>query len=571
MPGTDSFIQVPPDSTGKKLHAQQHTVGPNTVQVQAFHLADEDNPGYLAAVDESGAIYTRFAEGKPQLDSFGKLRTAGATIMGEYAFKEGLLPGVFSAKWMGGSGIAHDDINHCAVLSNGTASGDMIAFTSNTYHHYFPGISQVAMMTVACGDSGKAGLTRRWGYFDATNGYAFAQVNGVFRVQIISDVQTGVAHLIADVAQSAFNVDKLDGTGPSGMNISLVDDNIYWVDVQWLGAGRIRFGTYYRGQRVVCHEYYHDGNGGFPHTTTGSLPICYMQQNTTGTASTSQMRVWCGSVLSEASLDLTMMGRNSLKTFSKAINIATYNASGAEYVYVGSLSPVESIGNHANHSIYFPTYLEVMAWDENGNDARCEIEVYVDPAMTGNSWAHVEALDPTCSVVYDTAATFFGGGVHQMATYLKGYSYRDLTNAYKSMHAASFKNYAEDGGTRVAAISNITTSANGSTAAVVTFSGPQSPLREGQPITIAGVVGMTQINGATVYLKMTSANTAQLYTDAALTTPYSTFGYTAYTSGGTATGLYGKRLTFAIVCKPLNTAITTLNVRVNLGWKEIAQ
>lgn len=568
---TDSFVRVPPDGTGKKLFTQQHTVGAETVQAQVMHLADEDNPSFLAAVDESGALYTRFAEGKPQLDSFGKLRTAGATIMGEYAFKEGILPGIFSAKWMGGSSIGHDDINHCAVLNNGTASGDMVAFTSNTYHHYFPGISQVAMVTVACGDAGKAGLTRRWGYFDATNGFAFAQVNGVFRVQINSDAQTGVSHLICDVAQSAFNVDKLDGTGPSGMNINLIDDNIYWIDIQWLGAGRIRFGTYYQGQRVVCHEYYHEGNGGFPHTTTGSLPICYMQQNTAGTASVSQMRAWCGSVLSEASLDLTMMGRNSLRTFSKAINIANHVASGAEYSYIGALSPVAEIGNHDNHSIYFPTYLEVMAWDEAGNDARCEVEVYVDPAMTGAVFNQVEALDPTCSVLYDTVGTFFGGGVHQMATYLKGYSYRDLTNAYKSMHAASFKNYAESGGTRVATISNITTSVNGSTAAVITFAEPQSPLREGQPITIAGVTGMTQINGATVYLKMTGINTAQLFSNAALTTPYSTFGYTAYASGGTATGLYGKGLVFAIVCKPMNTAITTLNVRVNLGWKEIAQ
>lgn len=568
---TDSFVRVPPDSTGKKLFTQQHTVGADIVQAQVMHLADEDNPAFLAAVDESGALYTRFAEGKPQLDSFGKLRTAGATIMGEYAFKEGLLPGMFSARWSGGSAIAHDDINHCAVLSNGTASGDMIAFTSNTYHHYFPGVSQVAMMTVACGDAGKAGLTRRWGYFDATNGYAFAQVNGVFRAQIISDAQTGVPHLICDVAQSAFNIDKLDGTGPSGMNISLTDDNIYWIDIQWLGAGRIRFGTYYQGQRVVCHEYYHDGNGGFPHTTTGSLPICYMQQNTAGTASVSQMRAWCGSVLSEASLDLTMMGRNALRTFSKAINIAAYNASGAEYVYVGSLSPSEAIGNHDNHSIYFPTYLEVMAWDENGNDARCEVEVYVDPVLTGTSYAHVEPLDPACSVEYDTVGTLFGGGTHQMATYLKGYSHRDLTNAYKSMHAASFKNYAEGGGTRVGTIGGITTSVNGSTPAAVTFVEAQSPLREGRPITIAGVGGMTQINGATVYLKMTGMNTAQLFTDAALTTPYSTFGYSAYTSGGTATGLFGGRLVFAIVCKPMPTTSTTLNVRVNMGWKEIAQ
>lgn len=569
--GTDSYIQVPPDSTGKKLQTKQHTVGANTVQVQAFNLADEANPSYLAAVDESGAVFTRFAEGKPQLDSFGKLRVSGATILGDYTFKESLLPGLFSTRLSGAGSITHDDINHCAIISTTTASGDAVLHTSNTYHHYFPGISQVSMFTVACGDAGKAGLSRRWGYFDANNGFMFAQINGVFRVQVRSDANSGTPTLIADVAQSAFNVDKLDGTGPSGMTIALTDDNIYWIDVQWLGAGRIRFGTYYQGQRVTCHEYYHEGNGGFPHATTGSLPICFAQVNTAGTASSSQMRVWCGSIISEATLDLTALGRNSLRTFEKAINIANYVSSGAEYAYVGSLSPKPTIGNHTNRSVYFPTYIEVMAWDESGNDVRCEVEVYLNPVLSGLSWNAIETFDPTVSVDYDTAASFFGGGTHQFATYLKGYSTRSLAESYKSMTSGSFKNYAEDGGTRTATISNITVSANGSTPAVITFADGMSPLREGQAITISGVSGMTEINGASVYLKMTGINTAQLYTNSTLTTPYSTFGFTPYTSGGTAKGLFGARLVFTFVCKPLNTSITTLNLRVNLGWKEITQ
>ena len=568
---TDSFVRVPPDGTGKKLFTQQHTVGADTVQAQVMHLADEDNPSFMAAVDESGALYTRFAEGKPQLDSFGKLRTSGATMLGDYTFKDGLLPAQFSARLSGAASVVHDDINHCAVISNSTASGDLVALTSNTYHHYFPGISQLAVMTVACGDAGKSGLARRWGYFDATAGFMFAQINGVFRVQVRTEAQTGVAHLIADVAQASFNTDRLDGTGPSGMTISLLDDNIFWIDVQWLGAGRVRFGTYYQGQRVVCHEYYHEGNGGFPHATTGSLPVCFSQVNTASTASSSEMRAWCSAVLTEADLDLTMFGNNKLATFSKTVNVASFVSSGAEYVYIGTLSPRSQLGNHTNRSVYFPTHIEAMAWDESGNDVRCELEVYVDPVLSGLDFQHVEHLDPGCTVDQDIAATYRGGGVHAIATYLKGYTSRNLSSDYKSMTGGSFKNYAESGGTKVAHFSAITVSANPSTPAAVTFSEMQSPLREGQPVTVSGVGGMTQINGATVYLKMTGINTAQLFTDAALTTPYSTSGFSAYTTGGTATGLYGDAIHFSILCKPLNTAITTMNLRLSISWKEINQ
>ena len=45
--------------------------------------------------------------------------------------------------------------------------------------------------------------------------------------------------------------------------------------------------------------------------------------------------------------------------------------------------------------------------------------------------------------------------------------------------------------------------------------------------------GMTELNGKMVYLKQTAHNSAELYEDAAYTTPVDSTGYTAYTSGGT--------------------------------------
>jgi hypothetical protein len=564
---TNSFVRVPPDSTGKRLFTQEHTVDATAVQAQVMHLADESNPNYLAAVDESGALYTRFAEGKPQLDSFGKLRVSGATVLGDYTFKEGLLPGLFAGRKVGGGTITHNDTVHAAVLALTTASGDITAFTSNVYHHYFPGISQLAVMTVACGDAGKAGLTRRWGYFDSNNGFMFAQVDGVLRVQVRSD-RSGSVTLIHDVPQSSWNVDKVDGTGPSGMTLSMTDDNIYWIDIQWLGAGRIRFGTYFQGQRVVCHEYYHEGNGGLPHATSGSLPICFAQVNTASTASSSEMRAWCCSVLAEAGLDITTFGNNKLATFEKTVDVASWVSGGSGYVYIGSLSPQVQIGNHTNRSVYFPTHLEVLAWDESGNDARAEVEVYIDPALSNPTWASVEALDPGNTVQQDTTGTYYGGGIHAIAAYMKGDYTRSLVADYKSMTGGSFKNYAENGGTVSGTISAITKASP----AVVTFSQPQTPIREsGYPVTIAGVSGMTEINGQTVYAKVVALNQVALYTDSALTTPYNSTAHGTYTSGGTATGSYGDRLVFSVVAKPIAKVTGTLNLRLVLSWKEINQ
>jgi hypothetical protein len=139
---------------------------------------------------------------------------------------------------------------------------------------------------------------------------------------------------------------------------------------------------------------------------------------------------------------------------------------------------------------------------------------------------------------------------------------------YKSMTGGSFKNYAENGGTVSGTISAITKASP----AVVTFSQPQTPIREsGYPVTIAGVSGMTEINGQTVYAKVVALNQVALYTDSALTTPYNSTAHGTYTSGGTATGSYGDRLVFSVVAKPIAKVTGTLNLRLVLSWKEINQ
>jgi len=59
---------------------------------------------------------------------------------------------------------------------------------------------------------------------------------------------------------------------------------------------------------------------------------------------------------------------------------------------------------------------------------------------------------------------------------------------------------------------------------------------EGQPVTIAGVAGMTELNGNEYYANVTGTLDFSLYTDAALTTTVDGTGFSEYISGGIATG-----------------------------------
>jgi len=73
--------------------------------------------------------------------------------------------------------------------------------------------------------------------------------------------------------------------------------------------------------------------------------------------------------------------------------------------------------------------------------------------------------------------------------------------------------------------------------AEITFTA-NHPFNDGDRIQISNVNGMTEINGDTVYVKNTlSPDTVELYTDLALTAPYSTVTYTTYTGGGNAVSI----------------------------------
>ena len=55
--------------------------------------------------------------------------------------------------------------------------------------------------------------------------------------------------------QSAWNIDKLDGTGASLMNLDLTRMQMFYADYTWYGAGAIRFGfKNNRGEVVYCHR-----------------------------------------------------------------------------------------------------------------------------------------------------------------------------------------------------------------------------------------------------------------------------------------------------------------------------
>jgi hypothetical protein len=57
------------------------------------------------------------------------------------------------------------------------------------------------------------------------------------------------------VPQTNWNIDKLDGTGISGITLDISKAQILWMDIEWLGLGTVRIGFVINGNLfTVIHS-----------------------------------------------------------------------------------------------------------------------------------------------------------------------------------------------------------------------------------------------------------------------------------------------------------------------------
>jgi hypothetical protein len=78
------------------------------------------------------------------------------------------------------------------------------------------------------------------------------------------------------VPQSQWNLDKMDGTGPSGYNLDLSKMQMYYVDYSWYGAGFVRWGMRgTNGQVTYVHKALNNNVNTEAYMRSGNLPARY--------------------------------------------------------------------------------------------------------------------------------------------------------------------------------------------------------------------------------------------------------------------------------------------------------
>jgi len=232
-----------------------------------------------------------------QLDAFGRLRVSQPETLFDSQQRFGLDRSFVSNVASGGS---------LSFVTNQSSANLTVVNTLNSYaaresryvFKYQPGKSQLAMMTLVMAPQSSGNLRQQVGYFGNDNGY-FVQLSDALYICERSNVTGTIVH--SNVAQSAWNGDKLDGSGPSGITLDMTKSQIFFIDMEWLGVGPVRSGFVLNGQFIVAHTFRHANIVPRAYITTACLPVRYEIQALSASApATSNLTQICCTVASEA-------------------------------------------------------------------------------------------------------------------------------------------------------------------------------------------------------------------------------------------------------------------------------
>ena len=330
-----------------------------------------------------------------QKDAFGRLRVSEPVELFSASCEFDAQP-LFYQDVLTGGGLATYTGATSSVELTVAASGDRVVRQSR-YIRYRPGKSQQIFVTGNF-DGMEPGVTKRIGYYDddtqteSTGDGVFFEVDptGIFAVR-----RTSTSGVSTDnrVGQNSWNVDKLDGSGPSGATLDLTNVQVCVFDFGWLGAACVRWGFVINGNLVIVHEEFPSNILTVPFMRHPSLPVRWEIVGDTGTTSGSMVAL-CASVQSEGGFH-TLGVQRAVSLGGTPLTLAAT-----------TMRPLLSIRLRSGYKrgMIQPESFSILA---NGSSpADYEVLVLVNATLTGATFASA------CSeaVEFDTAATALSGG-----------------------------------------------------------------------------------------------------------------------------------------------------------------
>lgn len=329
------------------------------------------------------------------VDAFGRVRTSSPLTLfdSSHRYHDN---GLWATSTASGGTSTFDANAGLINLAVTTASGSQVIRETTKCFSYQPGKSLLVMSTFTLNPA-KAGLRQRIGYFGAANGM-YVELGGATGNDLAFVERSSSTGSLEEtrVLQSNWNIDPLNGTGPSNLTLDPTKAQILWMDIEWLGLGTVRMGFIINGKFIHCHSFHHANIITSTYITTASLPLRYEITNTAATASSSTLKQVCSTVLSEGGYELRGLQQAIGTTITSPYSLTT----------AGTFYPVISLRLKAAalDAIVILTALSLLGASANAN---YNWRVVAAATTTGGTWT---SAGTNSSVEYNLTGTATTGG-----------------------------------------------------------------------------------------------------------------------------------------------------------------
>jgi len=321
------------------------------------------------------------------VDAFSRLRVSSPGYRFDSQLTYGIDADLWDIKETGDGSVDYDTTNRSASLTAGQAAGANTAILQSRYHApYTPGRGQLVFITFSVQSETPANGEVGVGYYDGANGIYLKQT----ATELTLNLENTTSAPNANVLQADWNIDPLDGTGPSGFTLDVTKTNILVIQLQALYVGRVVVGFDIGGNLIPVHAFENANIADHPYIAQASLPIRYWASTEDDDAE-SIIRAICSSVISE--------GGDNLENISGRQFAASGTLTDADpKIAVMVIRPKEQFNSINQNALVIPTEVAVSAVA-----AGCWIEVRRNATVSAGDFTDVAATSVVeCSFAGNT-------------------------------------------------------------------------------------------------------------------------------------------------------------------------
>lgn len=361
---------------------------------------------------------------REELDMTGRIKTANVVQIIGSQWTYGKLPLTWGEIITGTAAVVEPSLQYSSTylrLTTGTANNDSVIFQTRRHFRYQIFRTHSISWANVFG-APQTNVKKMFGQGLNNNGWFVEQSDGTYHFVVRSNVGIPLPGFNeTKVARADWNIDKLDGSGPSGLDLDLSKGISWAIEFVWHGTQGLRFGINYFDRVIWCHEMKYTATLSEPFSRNAILPLRAMVQNT-GSVSSPGGEMQLGPVSynvygGEAEEDAYLFSSGN-KTSGISVTSTTVPT------YLSAVRPKATVVGANNRSILVPVAFDILATDT------IYYEIVADAIIGAGTWTSVESrslaeisLNPS-SVTNERVVSsgYISGGQKGSGTIISGFS-----------------------------------------------------------------------------------------------------------------------------------------------------